>query len=143
MILCALLFFSEQMMIYIRNIILLLVAVSLSACSVVMAARNNGVNPKKISECKTRNCIIATGATPLDGKRNKDGHLISETFRADMPTGSAARAAMHGLLDVGTLGLWEVAGTPIEAVKDRKKGYVVDVNYKNDGNSIKHMSFNF
>ncbi len=39
---------------------------------------------------------------------------------------------MHGLLDVATLGVWEVAGTPIEATKD-KKYVTVTATYKADG----------
>lgn len=108
-----------------------------------MAARNNGVNPKQLSQCKTRSCLIATGATPVDVKKDKQGKIYAEHLRATMPTGSAARAAMHGLLDVGTLGIWEVAGTPIEAVKSKKTGYIVAVQYAQDGNTIKHMTFEF
>ncbi|BCA93816.1 hypothetical protein TUM19329_01770 [Legionella antarctica] len=108
-----------------------------------MAARSNGVNPKQLSQCKTRSCLIAAGATPIDQNKNKQGKLYSENLRATMPTGSAARAAMHGLLDVGTLGIWEVAGTPIEAVKGKKTGYVIAVKYAEDGSTIKHMAFEF
>ncbi|WP_173235668.1 hypothetical protein [Legionella antarctica] len=128
---------------HIRNILLFLLSLSLSACSVVMAARSNGVNPKQLSQCKTRSCLIAAGATPIDQNKNKQGKLYSENLRATMPTGSAARAAMHGLLDVGTLGIWEVAGTPIEAVKGKKTGYVIAVKYAEDGSTIKHMAFEF
>jgi hypothetical protein len=127
----------------IKKIIITLVCVSLTACSVVMAAKGNGVNPKDLGNCKTRSCLIAAGAIPIDHTTDKKGKLNSENFRATMPTGSAARAAMHGLLDVGTLGIWEVAGTPIEAVKGKKTGYVVAVIYDQDGSTIKHISFQF
>lgn len=114
-----------------------------TACSVVMAARSGGVNPKTLSQCKTRACLIAAGAIPVEHKNSKSGNYASENFRATMPTGSAARAAMHGLLDIGTLGIWEAAGTPIEAVKGKKTGYVVAVQYEQDGSTIKRMSFQF
>jgi len=39
---------------------------------------------------------------------------------------------MHGLLDVATLGVWEVAGTPIEATKN-KKYVTLTVQYSADG----------
>ncbi len=39
---------------------------------------------------------------------------------------------MHGLLDVATFGIWEVAGTPIEG-KKRGGFYVFKVEYDNDG----------
>ncbi|MCW8471489.1 hypothetical protein OQJ19_12650 [Fluoribacter gormanii] len=127
----------------IRNLLITFVCLSLTACSVVMAAKGNGVNPKDLGNCKTRSCLIAAGAIPIDHTNNKQGKIASENFRATMPTGSAARAAMHGLLDVGTLGIWEVAGTPIEAVKGKKTGYVVAVKYDTNGSTIKHMSFQF
>ena len=126
-----------------RLILIASLSVILAACSVVMAARGNGVAPKELTKCKTRSCLIANGASPIEATRNKQGKLTSENMRANMPTGSAARAAMHGLLDVGTFGIWEVAGTPIEAVKGKKTGYVISVQYKNDGNTIKHMTFEF
>lgn len=127
----------------VRKLSMLLLYISLTGCSVVMAAKGNGVNPKELGNCRTRSCLIAAGAVPVDHTNNKQGKIYSENFRATMPTGSAARAAMHGLLDVGTLGIWEVAGTPIEAVKSKKTGYVVAVQYNEDGNTIKHMSFQF
>jgi hypothetical protein len=127
----------------VRNILIIVLGLSLSACSVIMAARNNGVSPKHLTQCKTRSCLIAAGAAPIDNSKNKRGKIYSENFRANMPTGSAARAAMHGLLDVSTLGIWEVAGTPIEAVKGKKVTYVISVKYAEDGNTIKHMAFEF
>ena len=33
---------------------------------------------------------------------------------------SGGRAVAHGVMDVLTLGLWEIAGTPIEAVQGEK-----------------------
>jgi len=126
-----------------RNIIAMLVSLTMSACSVIMAARGEGVEPKNLTRCTTRACLIATGATPIDSEKNKQGKRLSETFRADMPTGSAARAAMHGVLDVATFGVWEVVGTPIEAVKGKKSSYVVVVKYADDGSTIKHSSFEF
>ncbi len=127
----------------VRMLLVTFICLFTSACSVVMASRNSGVNPKNLTQCKTRTCLIARGATSIDQDANKNGKLISENFRATMPTGSAARAVMHGLLDVSTLGIWEVAGTPIEAIKGKKTGYVISVNYEQDGSTIKHMTFNF
>lgn len=131
------------MYLFFRNIILVLLSISLTACSVVMASRNGGVAPKKLAMCRARSCLIAAGATPIESVKNKQGKRLSETFRADMPTGSAARAAMHGLLDVSTLGIWEVAGTPIEAVKGKKNSYVIVADYAADGSTIKHINFEF
>lgn len=128
---------------FVRIFLLTFICLSISACSVVMASRNGGINPKQLTQCKTRSCLIAAGATPIEHEKNKNGKIASESFRATMPTGSAARAVMHGLLDVSTLGIWEVAGTPIEAVKGKKSSYVINAQYAEDGSTIKHITFNF
>ncbi len=127
----------------VRKIVIILSCLYLTACSVVMAAKSGGVDPKEFTKCRTRECILVTGATPVDIEKNKLGKRTSETFQANMPTGSAARAAMHGLLDVSTLGIWEVAGTPIEAVKGKKQKYILVVQYMTDGNTIKHLTYQF
>lgn len=117
--------------------LVILCGLFLSSCSVFMAASGSGVDATTLSKCKTRSCLISEGAKPTSQKSNKNGGFVYETFSAQLPTGSVARAAMHGVLDVSTLGLWEVAGTPIEAVQDRKKYYTVKVNYQPDGETIK------
>ncbi len=127
----------------VRALLVSSICLSISACSVVMASRSGGVNPKQLTQCRARSCLVAAGAMSMDHQTNKKGRLVSENFRATMPTGSAARALMHGLLDVSTLGIWEVAGTPIEAVKGKKTGYVIHAQYAQDGSTIQHMTFNF
>ena len=44
---------------------------------------------------------------------------------------SPGRAAMHGTLDVVTFGLWELVGTPMEAMRGQK--YQMTVVYDADG----------
>lgn len=127
----------------IRGIVLFTVMISSSACSVIMASKHDGVNPKQFTHCKNRACLIASGAISIDSQKNKQGKLSSENFRANLPTGSTARAVMHGLLDLSTLGLWEVAGSPIEASKSKKTYYVIAAQYQEDGSSIKHIGFEF
>lgn len=127
----------------VKNTVMGLAVLSTAACSVIMAANGKGVDPKELAHCKTRTCLLASGAVSVDQVKNKQGKYVSENFRAEMPTGSVARAAMHGLLDVGTLGIWEVVGTPIEASKGKKTGYVIAVKYEADGMTVKHMAFNF
>ena len=43
---------------------------------------------------------------------------------------SAGRAIGHGVMDVLTLGLWEVAGTPIEGMQGEKKRLAVTYDDK-------------
>jgi len=115
----------------------LVFAACLSSCSVVMSAKGGGVDITELSKCGTRTCILSKDIQPMSHKTDKNGTIVYEEYKAYPPTGSAARAAMHGVLDVATFGIWEVAGTPIEAVKGEKQYYVVKINYEKDGNTIK------
>ena len=119
-------------------LIMLLSMFMLTSCSVFMAAKKEGVSIDELSQCKTRTCLISKGAIPINSKKNEDGILIEETYQAQKPKGSAARAVMHGCLDVVTLGIWEVAGTPIEGSKGKKKMYSIKVYYEN-GENIKNI----
>ena len=108
----------------------------LTSCSVFMAANKSGVSIEKINECRTRGCLIADGAIPISSKKNKDGSLAEEVFQVKKPTGSTSRAVMHGALDVATMGIWEVAGTPMEGVMGQKEMYAIKALYKGNGEDI-------
>jgi hypothetical protein len=125
----------------IKVVVLLLTSFLSSGCSVYMAAKgNNGTDLDEVTECKTRGCLIAAGADPIGAKEDEDGHLTSETFKIIKPTGSAARAAMHGVLDLATFGIWEIAGTPIEGYLGKDKSIAIRVNYEEDRNTIESIS---
>lgn len=109
----------------------------LTSCSVFMAANKSGVSLEELSVCRSKGCLLSKGAILVSSKKDKAGMVVEETYQAKKPVGSAARAAMHGVLDVATLGLWEVAGTPVEGVMNKKEMYVFKVLYKNDGEEIK------
>lgn len=98
-----------------------------TSCSVVMAARKEGVSIDKVQTCRTRGQILACGATVLSSERLYSGELI-ETYQLQKERGSATRALMHGALDVSTCGLWEVVGTPIEA-SDAREYFVIKTYY--------------
>lgn len=122
----------------------LIITIFLSGCSVYMAAKGtSGADLAKTSKCKTRACLISSGAKPIENaQKNNEGQLKSEIFKVSEPTGSAARAVMHGMLDLSTFGVWEIAGTPIEGVLNKQKSVAILVNYEDDGYSIKSMSIN-
>lgn len=44
---------------------------------------------------------------------------------------SAGRAIGHGVMDVLTFGLWEVIGTPVEAIQGEKKRLLISYDDKN------------
>ena len=118
-----------------KALLLLPLIISLSGCSVFMAANKSGVDPQDLLACKTRTCLISAGATPVNKISNTE-----EVFKAKKPTGSTSRAVLNGTLDVFTLGLWEVAGTPIEGSMDKDKEYAFKVKYKANGEDIEGIT---
>ena len=121
-----------------RTIALAILPLFLASCSVFMAAKKEGVSLEELSQCKTRTCLITKGVTPIETTKDEAGVITEETYQVQKPRGSAARAVMHGLLDVATWGLWEVAGTPIEGTMMKKDYYSIKVTYEN-GENIKHV----
>ena len=99
------------------------IIVPLTACSVGMAARTGGIKIEDVTQCQTRQCLLSLDTAEVIDSTPQPGGGKLETYRYQLKRGSAGRAAMHGLLDVATIGMWEVVGTPMEATKKRK--YVV------------------
>jgi hypothetical protein len=105
-----------------------LLLLMLASCSVVMAARKEGVSLEKVQGCRTRGQFLSSGAIVISNERLPCGGLV-EVYQFQKERGSAARALMHGVLDVGTFGLWEVLGTPIEACVDERGYFSLRVFY--------------
>jgi len=122
-----------------KKLSILFCALLLNGCSVFMAAREQGTSVEDITQCKTRVCLLNKGAVTVSQKTNKQDVLTEELMQVQMPTGSSARAVMHGALDVATLGLWEVAGTPMEGVLNKQDKYAIKVRYEADGETIKSV----
>lgn len=113
--------------------LLLIVALCvLSSCSVVMAAKKEGTSIEKVQGCRTRGQFLSLGAKVISSERLA-GDLV-EVYQFQKEKGSAARAFMHGLLDVSTFGLWEVVGTPIESCVDDNGCFSLKVFYDNNEN---------
>ena len=74
--------------------------------------------------------VIGALGKPVDSETTKNGRIIDVfSFIQGYSKGAkAARAFGHGVMDIATLGLWEVVGSPIEAVEDGEK-VVVRVRY--------------
>jgi hypothetical protein len=104
-----------------------------TGCSVFMAAKKEGVSVEELSQCRTRSCVFSKGAIANKTEKNEQGEII-ETYTVQSPKGSTARSVMHGVLDVATLGIWEVAGTPMEGAMGKKKYYSIKVIYDKDEN---------
>lgn len=103
----------------------------LTSCSVVMAAHKKGTSIEDVQCSRSRGQLLLNGGTVISSERQPTGELV-EVYQFKKEQGSAARAFMHGLLDISTLGLWEVVGTPLEACMSNDKSYCVKVFY--DGN---------
>jgi hypothetical protein len=105
-------------------------------CSVYMAANQPDKKDVSVFNAGTpRTHVIAEAGAPRHRhtKENADGTLTDTfVFVQGYSSGSkAGRALFHGAADVLTLGLWEVIGTPVEAVAD---GTEVKVQVEYDAN---------
>ena len=92
----------------------------MSGCSVYMAAKQpDQKNLHILDQGTPRSNVIAELGQPIYTK-NEDGKTCDvHSFVQGYSTGAkVGRAVFHGAADVLTLGIWEVAGTPIEAVAD-------------------------
>lgn len=66
---------------------------------------------------------VSTASRPDGGRTD-----VYEYELGDEP--SAARAIGHGVMDLMTLGFWEIVGTPIEATQGEKRRVVVEYDAK-------------
>ena len=101
---------------------------SLSGCSVGMAL-SGSPNPNlgAVRTGASRGEIELHLGSPSNTTLLEGGHRadVYEYEIGNEP--SAGRAAGHAVLDVLTLGLWEIAGTPIEGVQGEK--YTATIEY--------------
>ncbi len=103
-------------------------------CSVYMAANQPDKKDVSVFNVGTpRTHVIAEAGRPLYTKEKADGTLTDTfVFVQGYSSGSkAGRALFHGAADVLTLGLWEVIGTPVEAIAS---GTDVKVQVEYDAN---------
>lgn len=108
----------------------------LESCSVIMAAKKEGTNIETIQASHTRGQFLACGAKIICSERLPTGELV-EVYQYQKESGSAVRALMHGVLDISTMGLWEVVGTPIEACASEAKYFIIKVYYDEYENATK------
>ncbi len=119
---------------YALSVFLALVLVS-PGCAVYMAA--NQPDKKDVSvlqEGTHRGRVLAELGQPVSSEQRGGRRVDYFSFVQGYSDGAkAGRAVFHAAADVVTLGLWEVLGTPIEAVADGKE-VQVEVLYDNDDN---------
>jgi hypothetical protein len=109
-----------------KSLLLVMSALLLGGCSVYKAASTDGISIRDVKGCKNRSCFLAHGMEIIDRHDTKEGKY-AEIYRGKSGKSGMnyARAAGHGVLDVMTLGLWEVAGTPIEGAISGNHGYII------------------
>ena len=100
-----------------------MVLFQLGACSVYKASTQP--SKKDLSVLKpgtSRDRVIAEFGAPVNTEPLDKGRKDIFTFIQGYSTGAkVSRAVFHGVADVFTAGLWEVAGTPIEGSFDGKR----------------------
>jgi hypothetical protein len=99
------------------------VCLALSGCSVFMAANQPEKRDLSILTAGTRRSeIIAEFGQPLTsrlvGMNRVDLFTFTQGYSKEVKVG---RAFAHGTMDVATGGVWEIAGTPTEAMFSGKK----------------------
>jgi len=114
-----------------RNIYLgwlALLPLVLSGCSVGMAmAGKDQKDTSVVFPGSPRAVVIAKLGPPETSTKNANGETVDSWLIIKGNAPSGGRAAMHAGLDVFTLGLWEVLGTPLEmgaAGEDRTR-YII------------------
>ena len=111
---------------------LLAAVVSVSGCSVGMAL--SGEENPDLAVCRVgaeKSDIEAQLGPPTTVRSLPDG---GQSCTYDYEIGnepSAGRAVAHGAMDFLTLGIWEVVGTPVEAVQGKR--YQMTVSYDAEG----------
>lgn len=95
---------------------------ALAGCSVGMAlSGEKEPNLSAIGLGSTRGEVELQLGSPVESVTNPDGTRVDLYEYQPGNEPSAGRAIGHGILDVLTIGLWEIAGTPMEAAQARKK----------------------
>lgn len=113
-----------------KGLYLIFLLVLVSACSVVMAAKQPSRKDLSVlTKGVDRSRVIAELGPPIHSEVKDAKKVDIFSFTQGYSGGAkAGRALFHGVADVFTLGLWEVAGTPIEGAASGTE-VKVEVNY--------------
>lgn len=126
----------------IAAILLALFCLSISGCAVFMAARQpDKKNLNCLNAGTPRDRVLAELGNPTASETDAQGQKADIfKFKQGYDTGvKVSRALVHGVADIFTLGLWEVVGTPTEAIFSGKD-VAVRVTYDGD-NKVKDVVY--
>ena len=121
----------QELKIYEKGILLTLVLIVLSGCSVGMAmSGKKEPNLGAFRVGSSRGEVELQLGSPVSSVTTPEGKRVDmyEYELGNEP--SAGRAIGHGVMDVLTFGLWEVAGTPIEGFQGEKKRLTIRYDAK-------------
>jgi len=121
-----------------KLVLLMLYFLFFSACSVGMAM--SGKQEPNLGIVKigvTRGEVEIQLGPPITSNTLEDGTRVDiyEYEVGNEP--SAGRAIAHGAMDVLTLGLWEIIGTPIERLQGEKKEITITYDSNDKVISVK------
>jgi len=122
-----------------------LIAVSLmlplAGCSTVAAAKKTGVNTKTAAECTTLLCLQTQSTSEIIDETQLANGLTQYTFRMQKRQGSYLRSLGYGVLAVGTLGLSELATTPLEGALQNDKQFAIIADCDSNGDCPRMVLF--
>lgn len=102
-------------------------ALALAAgCSASRAANKSGVEVKKVAKCDTVTCFLSMPTATQIDRQPLDDEYAKYRFRFQRRQGSTLRAIGYGGAAFVTLGLSEVAFTPVEGAIQNDKQFLAD-----------------
>jgi hypothetical protein len=106
------------------------VALTVTGCSVAMAAHQPSRKDVKVfNHGMPRSLVVAEVGAPVTSEMQAGKRVEVYAFTQGYSKGArVSRSIGHGAADVFTLGLWEVVGTPTEAIFNGKR-VVYEVTY--------------
>lgn len=120
--------------------ILMLSALPLTACSVAMSLQGDkDPNMNNVKQGAKRTDIDIQLGAPSSTERLPNGQTRAIYDYEVGQEASTGRAVVHGVMDVLTLGIWEVVGTPIEALKGDKMRLQVIYDAQDNVISAQHL----
>jgi hypothetical protein len=98
----------------------IMLCICLAGCSVYKASRQPGLKPIELFRVGThRDLLLANFGAPTTSFTKEGKKYEMFCFTQGYSEGAkTTRAVVHGTADVFTLGLWEIVGTPTEAIFD-------------------------
>jgi len=112
---------------------IVVICLFLQGCSVGMAM--SGKEQKDTSILfpgSPRQVVIAKLGPPETSTKDKNGNYVDSYLIVKGNAPSTGRAVAHGALDVLTLGLWEIVGTPLEMGAGREDVSRIIIQYDAD-----------